>query len=258
MLATLAGAPILVALRLGGSMLALQASIGALNDLVDAGIDSGRKPGKPIPRGAATPTEAAGIAVAGLVLGLGLSAASGLATTVVAAAGVACGYAYDLRLSRTPWSWLPLAVALPLVPVHAWLGSTGTAPAALLAIVPAGFLAGLGLMLANGLADEDRDRAAGVRTAVLALGRPTAWAIHAAALGAAVAIVAVAGPGLLRMADAGLTWRGAALAAAVALIVAGVALASRPPASLRERAWELEAVGVAVLAIAWLGGVGEP
>ena len=37
------------AVRLGVSMVLLQASVGALNDLVDAPSDAGRKPGKPIP-----------------------------------------------------------------------------------------------------------------------------------------------------------------------------------------------------------------
>ena len=46
----MAGADPAVAARLGVSMTALQASIGALNDLVDAPSDRGRKPGKPIPR----------------------------------------------------------------------------------------------------------------------------------------------------------------------------------------------------------------
>lgn len=248
--ATFAGAAVSAAVRLAASMLALQVSIGALNDLVDAGIDSGHKPGKPLPRGVVRPGEAAVIAVAGLGLGLALSAVSGPATAGVAAAGVACGYTYDLRLSRTTWSWLPLALALPLVPIHAWLGATGAVPAGLVALVPAAVLAGLGLALGNGLADEDRDLAAGVRTAVVALGRGRAWLIHALALAAAVAILVGIGPG-----GAGEPWRPVATLLATALIAIGVVLLGGRGARSRERGWELEAVGVAGLAIACLTGL---
>lgn len=244
-----------MALRLAGSMLALQVSIGSLNDVVDAGIDSGRKPGKPIPRGAARTIEAAAIALAGLALGLGLSEPSGPATVLVAAAGVACGYSYDLLLSRTVWSWLPLALALPLVPVHAWLGTTGTAPASLLAILPAGLLAGAGLALGNGLADEERDRAAGIRTAVVTLGRRPAWAVHAALLAGAVGIALAAGSGIGRGEGGPPSWQEVAMAASVGLLSIGAVLASRGPAALRARGWELEAIGVAVLAIGWLAGI---
>jgi 4-hydroxybenzoate polyprenyltransferase len=244
-----------VALRLAASMLALQASIGALNDLVDVGVDSGRKPGKPLPRGAARPFEAAAIVAVGLGLGIGLSAASGPATAVVAAAGVACGYAYDLRLSRTVWSWLPLTVALPLVPVHAWLGTTGSVPASLLGIVPAGLLAGAALALGNGIVDEERDRMAGMRTVVVALGRGPAWILQGLGLAGAVGIALVAGPSLGGGEAGAVLWRGLAVTVAAGLMAIGAGLAARPAPRLRERGWELEAVGVAVLGIAWLAGV---
>ncbi|HYL41246.1 MAG TPA: UbiA family prenyltransferase, partial [Candidatus Binatus sp.] len=188
LLAALAGGSSTVALRLAGSMLALQISIGALNDLVDADLDRGRKPGKPIPRGVVTTSEAAMVAIIGLAVGLALSAPSGAPTVLVAAAGAGCGYAYDLRLSRTGWSWLPLAAALPLVPLYAWLGATGTLPGELVAIMPAGLLAGAALALANGLADLERDRAAGTAAAVVRIGPTPAWALHTTALGGAVVI----------------------------------------------------------------------
>ncbi|MBI3751957.1 MAG: UbiA prenyltransferase family protein [Chloroflexi bacterium] len=250
-MATLAGGGVPVALRLGASMLALQASIGALNDLVDAGIDSGRKPGKPIPRGVVRPLEAGLVAVAGLVAGVGLSALSGAGTAAVAAAGVALGYAYDLRLSRTAWSWLPLAIALPLVPVHAWIGVTGTVPAALLPLVPIGILAGAGLALGNGIADLERDRAAGVATAARRLGR-AAWPVHAMALGCVIALAWVLVPGSAATASPGRSLAVAAMALGSALVVLGVVLARARRADLRERGWELEAGGVGLLGLAWM------
>jgi len=230
-------------------MLALQASIGALNDVADAGVDSGRKPGKPIPRGAVGPTTAAVVALAGLGVGLALSAVSGPATAAVAGAGVGCGYLYDLRLSRTPWSWLPLAIALPLVPLHAWLGATGVAPPALVALVPVAVLAGAGLALGNGIVDAERDRAARLRTAVVAIGSRRAWLLHGAALAGAIGGAIVLGP---RTLDG---WRVVAEAVASAAIALGIGLVGTSRPSLRERGWELEAVGVALLGVTWLAGV---
>jgi 4-hydroxybenzoate polyprenyltransferase len=231
-------------------MLALQVSIGALNDLVDAPADAGRKPGKPIPRGAARPIEARLVWLGGFVLGLALSAPSGMATVVAAALGAGCGYAYDLRLSRTAWSWLPLAVGLPILPVHAWLGATGSIPQALLPLLPLAVLAGAGLALANGLADEERDRAAGIDTAVVRLGGERAWLAHAALNVAVLGLVVVFLP---RTSD------GLMVAAAVGggLVAAGTALARSGSAAWRERAWELEAVGIAVVGAAWIGALGR-
>lgn len=245
-----------MAIRLAASMLALQTSIGALNDLADVGIDSGRKPGKPLPRGVVTVSEAGIVVVFGLVVGVGLSALSSRVTALVAAAGLACGYLYDLRLSRTRWSWVPLAVALPLVPVYAWVGVSGGVPADLIAIVPAGMLAGAALALGNGVADEARDRAAGIRTAPVVLGRARAVALTALGLAGTVTIALALGPALGggegRVPG---SWRTVAMALSAGVMGVGLVLSTRPSAALRERGWELEALGVAILAVAWLAGL---
>jgi 4-hydroxybenzoate polyprenyltransferase len=228
-------------------MLALQASIGALNDLVDADVDAGRKPGKPIPRRVVRPREATAIAAGGLLVGLALCAPSGAATVVVAGVGVALGYVYDLRLSRTPWSWLPLAAALPLVPVFAWLGATGELPPALVPLIPIGTIAGGGLALANGIADLDRDLAAAVRTAAVRLaGR--AWPADATAMSAALALAWLFAPGVVVVRVGG-------LALGSLLLIGGLILSRAPSASRRERGWELQAAGVGVVGLVWVAGI---
>jgi len=72
--ALLAGVESAVAIRLGLSMTALQVSIGALNDLVDAPRDVGRMPPKPIPAGLVTPAAARAVVLGGvgtlLIVGL--------------------------------------------------------------------------------------------------------------------------------------------------------------------------------------------
>jgi 4-hydroxybenzoate polyprenyltransferase len=233
-------------------MFAIQASIGSLNDLVDADLDAGRKAGKPIPHGHATRQEATAIAVTGLALGVTLTWPSGLAATAVALAGAGCGYLYDLRLSRTAWSWLPFALGLALVPLYAWLGATGDVPASLLPLVPIGILAGAGLALANGLADLERDSAAGIETAAGKLGRARAWAVHAGLLVAAVGLALLTLPGSIGDSRLGGVPSLVAIVAGSGLIAAGLALGWSGAPSLRERAWELEALGVAIFGAGWV------
>jgi 4-hydroxybenzoate polyprenyltransferase len=259
----------MTAIRLALSMFVLQASIGAVNDLVDAPLDALQKPAKPIPARLVSRPVARVWAGATGVLGLALAAPSGPATVAVAALGAGLGYAYDLGLSRTTLSWLPLTVALPLLPVFAWLGATGTVPPALGTLVPAALLAGSGLALGNGLVDIDRDAAVGKSTVAVRIGRNRAWAVHAAALLGAVAFALLLAPnvpaglpgasvsgssGALAM-DMVRIARAMGIPAGSAAIALGIALLAARRANVRERGWELEALGTAALALGWLAGV---
>lgn len=240
-------------------MLALQASIGALNDVRDTQRDAGRKSGKPIPRGLVGIRAAQVVVLGGLVAGLVLAASSGPATVLVALLGVGLGYLYDLRLSQTAWSWLPFALGVPLVPLFAWLGTTGTVPQALVTLLPIGVLAGAGLALANALADVERDTAASKPSAAVQLGREGAWVIQVALL----AIAAVLAVGLLPVARAAIP-AGAQLAIRLvvllgcAVLVGAAVLVRGADARWRERAWEVEAVAVAVIGAAWLAAAAWP
>ena len=263
-IATLAGAMPLVAGRLGLSMLAMQVSIGALNDYVDAERDAGQKPGKPIPAGLASRAEARTIAVVAGVAMVVLALPSGVPTTLVAVAGLSLGHLYNLRLARTAWSWLPLALALPLVPMLAWLGSTGTLPNGMLTLLPVAVVAGATLSLANGLVDLERDARSDRPTLAVTLGARQAWLLNAL-LVVVLAVVAVfTGPAfntvppgaepvlpaeLIREVQVWGLWLGIG-----ALGIGSLALrASRP--DVRERGWELQAVGVAAVGIAWLAAI---
>ena len=232
-------------------MLALQASIGALNDAVDAPVDSGRKPGKPIPRGLATSQGAVALAGLGLATGLILSAPSGVPTLLVALGGVACGYAYDLRLGRTALSWLPLVIALPLLPIHAWLGATGTIPPGLATLTPAAVLAGAALAIGNGLVDVERDAAGSRPTIVVRLGAGRAWRVL---VGLTVGIAGIAIVAAPRTAGGGLGLAELGIGAGLVSLGLGVAVLRHHSATVRERGWELAAVGVAGIGIGWLAG----
>ncbi|MFL5769839.1 MAG: UbiA family prenyltransferase [Chloroflexota bacterium] len=246
-LAAIAGAAAPDAVRLGLGMTALQAAIGAVNDVVDAPSDAVGKPSKPIPSGLVPLRLAATVAVAAAGIGLVLSAAAGWGTAAIAVGVLAIGLSYDVWLKGTAWSWLPFAVGIPVLPVYAWYGGVGALPAAFSVLIPAAVAAGAGLAIGNARADLERDVGSGVSSIATRLGSRRAWGWEVGLFGgvAAVAVlsVIVAGGGL-----------GQALVVAVAGVIPVVAAALsrdvRPAA--RERAWEAEAVGVAVLAAAWL------
>lgn len=259
MIAALAGADSVTALRLGVAMLGFQVSIGAVNDLVDAPNDAQQKPGKPIPSGLVGRRSAVAVAVVGGTAGMALSALSGWPTAIVGLVGLCLGYAYDLRLSRTALSWLPLSLALPLLPIHAWLGASGSVPASLVALVPVGVIGGGGLGLANGLVDIDRDALTGRMAAAVALGRWPAWVAQTLAVATAVVLAVFLAPavpadgaridvGILR------ALRFGGVAMGVVLVGLGAACLATSRADVRERGWELEAIGIAGLGLAWLAG----
>ncbi|MBA3414926.1 MAG: UbiA family prenyltransferase, partial [Chloroflexia bacterium] len=105
------GVPLMLAM-LGG-----QLAIGALNELVDVELDAATKPWKPIPSGAVSRRGAATVLVGGLATMVLFGTSLGGAALLLLALGTGLGLAYDLWLKRTPWSWLPYVLALPLLPV---------------------------------------------------------------------------------------------------------------------------------------------
>jgi 4-hydroxybenzoate polyprenyltransferase len=245
--AVVAGASAVDASRLGLAMTALQFGIGATNDIVDAPRDAGHKPRKPIPAGLVSRPVARVVAVAGFALGIVLSAPSGPPTAALAVTVAGIGLAYDLRLKGTAWSWLPFAVGIPILPVFGWLGTTGTLPPVFGILVPVAVVAGAALAIANALADIERDRAAGTVSVATALGAGRAWAVQAGLIG--VVVGAALTSAALLAAPAG---RLLLVAIAGFVPVAGLAFGRGGGADRLERAWQLEAVGVAALGLAWI------
>lgn len=249
-LALVAGATGPRAVVLGVAMVALQVSIGALNDLVDVERDHGRKPGKPIPAGLVGRGTARIVVVGGFLVGMTLSTLVGIVPAIVALVGTATGYAYDLRLKASPLAWLPFAVGLPLLPVYAWLGAIGRIPGAFLLLMPLAVAAGAAVALSNGLVDLDRDRATGADTPAVHLG-----AVRALRLTAGLVVVVATGVG------ATLAVIGAAPAAWLVVlggtgsVAVGLPLLSSSAAQRRELGWEACAVGIGLLATGWTLGL---
>lgn len=249
-IALIAGADPRTAGLLGVSMTALQVSIGTVNDIVDAPRDREAQPAKPIPAGLVSPRLAVALAIASGGVGLALAGASGPPVLVLAIVVLAIGYGYDLMFKGTAWSWLPFAVGIPLLPVYGWLGATGTLPPSFAVVVPVAVVAGAALAVANARADEDRDRAVGTVSVATRLGPRWSWWVEtillAAVVAAAALTLAAAGPGPLAL---------AVVVGAAAVISLGLVVGRSPDAGRRERAWEIQAIGVALLAAGWLAGV---
>ena len=241
------GAPA-TALRLGLAMILIQFAIGATNDVVDAPFDRGR-PAKPVAAGVVSPRTATAVAIGCALAGLGLVVPSGLPCLAIAVAGLGVGLGYDLRLKRTPWAWLALAVAIPLLVVFAWYGATGTVDPLLAVSTPIAGLAGASLAIGNALVDPDHDRRTGATTPVVAFGPETAWRAAFAlqvstAVAAAASLAAIGGEPVAV----------AAALAAGALAVAGFVPMRAGRVARRERGWEIQAIGVALLGTIWVVG----
>ena len=238
-------------------MLCLQASIGALNDLVDAPLDAGQKPGKPLPRGLVS----ARSAVAGDDRRRRGGARALLAVRPCRpwrsprrAAGL--GYLYDLRLSRTP-DLVAAACACPAAPADPRLARGDRHGTARARHARARGRAGGHRARPRERARRRRARRghgpAGDRRRPRAgdgLARPRrrAWGRRAAgrARGATGGELDRRCSATLRSAGVPAGWRRHRPRR-------GRIARARSP-RLRERGWELEAVGVAAVGIAWLAG----
>ena len=251
LIALVAGGSPPVALALGLSMTCLQFAIGTVNDIVDAPFDAGIRPGKPIPAGIVSPGRAFRWRCWPRWRASCSPWSVGRAWCCSPWSGLGIGLAYDLWAKGTTLSWLPLAVGVPLLPLYGWYGATGEIPGLFLVIVPAAANAGTALAISNAIVDMERDEAAGNRSIALALGPGRASGL-VLVLHLVVAVLAVATTAVV---GAPTGWVLAVLAAAFVPLggaVLGIAAAAREATGLRELAFEVQAVGIGLLAVAWL------
>lgn len=234
-------------------MTSLQFAIGALNDIVDARADAGRVPPKPIPAGLIARRDASVVAVLAGLAGLAFAAPSGPGLVVLAFVVLAIGAAYDLLAKGTPWSWVPFAIGIPILPVYGWYGVTGALPtfAAILVVMAA--LAGAGLAIANARADLDTDAEAATASIATALGAERSWLADAGLLAGAIAI------GIVSLGGGGFSlvpWT--LLSAGIGIVVAGLALGRRVEPRARVRSWEAQAIGAALAGAGWIAAMAPP
>lgn len=171
-----------------------QLSVGWSNDLLDAARDrSVHRTDKPLATGAiAAGTVRTACAVA-LVLTVVLSLACGLVAGAVHLLFVACGWAYNLGLKSTVWSWVPYAVAFGILPVFVTAAQRPPAwPPAWGPVV--GALLGVGAHLVNALPDLQDDAATGVRGLPHRIGARWTAPLATLALAAASVVIGAAAP----------------------------------------------------------------
>ncbi|GAA1523469.1 hypothetical protein GCM10009730_34620 [Streptomyces albidochromogenes] len=227
--------------RVAGAVLAGQLSVGWSNDAVDAARDAatGRR-GKPVVAGAVGVGAVRLAAVTALALCVPLSLACGLLAGTVHLAGVAAGWAYNLRLKATAMTWLPYAAGFAALPAFVSLGLPGRAWPPWWIVVAAALL-GVGAHLADVLPDIGDDLATGVRGWPQRLGPARARLLLPVPLVAATALLVFAGPGAVVAAGV------AASVVATALAAGGALLGRRRPGLPFLAAVLVAAVDVALL-----------
>lgn len=226
-LAALAGLPLDRGALVTGAVFTGQLSIGWSNDYLDAERDRAvLRSDKPVATGAIQPRVAGIAALVALVSTLGFSATLGWFGGTAALVVVLCGWAYNLGLKATAWSWLPYAVAFGLLPAVATLSASTPRLPAVWALTAGGLL-GVAAHLANVLPDLSEDATAGIR------GLPHRIGATATALSAAAILLAASAVILFASGRTPGPWHWTGFAAAV--LVAGVAarIAYRDPSSRR-------------------------
>jgi 4-hydroxybenzoate polyprenyltransferase len=201
----------------GAAVLSGQLTIGWLNDLHDRSDDvAAGRTDKPLATGVVSPRVvriALAVALTALLaFSIALGPLAGLLNLIVAGAG----WAYDLRLKSTVWSWIPYAVAFGLLPAVVVGSLPAPAPAPPWWACAAGALLGIGAHAANALPDIDDDRSLGTGGLPARLGASGTRVLAVISLAVATALLVLApsgGPGVLG-------WVAVALAAL--LLVAGL------------------------------------
>jgi 4-hydroxybenzoate polyprenyltransferase len=217
-----------------------QLSVGWSNDLLDAARDrSVHRTDKPLATGAIGEGTVRAACIVAVVLTVPLSLACGAVAGGVHLLFVACGWAYNLRLKSTVWSWLPYAVAFGILPV--FVTAAQRPPALPPAWGPAvGALLGVGAHLVNALPDLQDDADTGVRGLPHRIGARWTAPLATLALASASVVIGAAAPARNRA----VTW---SFAAAV-LVLSATALLGRGRTPFRA------AVAIALVDVAMLAG----
>lgn len=250
-ISAVAGAPLAVVLLLALGMFGFQASIGAVNDLVDAERDRVVQPHKPIPAGDISVRGARLVALAGALVGLAISAWAGSAVLVVAVIGLGSGYAYDLVARRVGLGWLAFAVALPALLAWAWLAAAGELPPGWVVLLPLAALAGPAVHLANSMADLDTDRHMGAASLATRLGRRRSRQLL---LGLDAVIWILAWLSLVWLGTISATDL-VVMSLATVLAAVGAGLSVWPRTASSDLGWLLAAMALAIMAVLWVAGV---
>lgn len=155
---------------------AMQLSIAILNDYCDRHKDATSKKAKPIPLGLVTPREALITGLLLIVLMVLLLLPLNPLALAISLLYLAFGQGYNLGLKSTPFSGIVFALAIPLIPLYAFVGVGHILPL-IFWLVPVAAMLGIVLNLANSLPDIEEDAANGARTLAVVLGVKRSFAV---------------------------------------------------------------------------------
>jgi 4-hydroxybenzoate polyprenyltransferase len=165
-------------LLLIGAHAAMQLAIAIHNDYCDRKTDAQGEKKKPIPLGLITPSEALFASIFCLGLMLLLLLPLNRLALLISLLYLALAFGYNLGLKATPLSGIVFALAIPLIPLYAFIGVGHFIPF-LGWFVPAGALLGIAINLANSLPDIEDDRAGGMHTLAVVLGTKISYSVCA-------------------------------------------------------------------------------
>jgi len=144
------------ALRIGIVMGAVLAFASLMNDILDRHHDRDVYIWRPIPADLVDRDRALRLTQFLAVLAIALAASLGWRPALIAIAGLAAAYLYNVRLKATPFSWVPFALAFALIPV--WVAeSVDRFDDVLWWSFPVGLSGGLATYIAIKLPDYERD-----------------------------------------------------------------------------------------------------
>jgi 4-hydroxybenzoate polyprenyltransferase len=201
-----------------------QLSVGWSNDAYDSGLDArSARVAKPTVAGDVSPRALWVAAFIALAAAIPLSVlVAGLLGGAFHLLALAMAWLYNLRLSRTAWSWLPYAVAFAAAPPFLTLGLDDRWPP--LWMIAAFALIAVSAHLANALPDLAADRDAGLGGLAVHLGERTSTRLCWLLLTLGTGVVAAA------MADRSLLVSVALIAVLIGAALVGRRLAGRATA----------------------------
>jgi 4-hydroxybenzoate polyprenyltransferase len=195
-------------LLLGAMVGAQQVAISLHNDWSDRDLDRAAKPWRALPRGLLPAGAVRAAAWALAALSLVIAAPAGWRLVLLDAVGTGAGFLYNARLKRTPWSWLPFALAFPLLPLFG-AAALDAWPRRWWSLFLVGAPAVLAVHLSDAIPDLEDDARAGAGGLARRLGRRRATRVCLGALGGSALLGLVLG--LARRSRAALGGAGAAL-----------------------------------------------
>ena len=165
--------PIVTTIALVAAMALEQVAIGVMNDYCDRDLDRVAKPERGIPAGLVPPHVALATTCAAACGGLFIATTVSGACALVLAVASAMGLLYSAVFKRSWLSWLPYAIAYPIVPLWVWM-SLGEFRPHLFVLFPVSVPVSVGIHLCNQLRDYDDDAELGMRGFAQLLGKNTA------------------------------------------------------------------------------------